>query len=116
MKVVLNRRLPPVGPLVFPTDCNSRHWIEPVWEQLSMLASGSIPFDFTAQTRLLSSELCQVAFPLSGGTMPGFGPALMLWKCVMIWNCAPSRSVKRVASGRAAGLQAVPPVGVGRHV
>ena len=28
----------------------------------------------------------------------------------MIWNCCPKRSVKRVASGRAVGFQAVPPV------
>ena len=46
--------------------------------------------------------------------MPGFGFSLMLWKCVMIWDFAPERSVNRVASGRAVGFQAVPPVLVGK--
>jgi hypothetical protein len=46
-----------------------------------MSALGSIPFTFTAQTLLLSSELCHVAFPLSGTEVTsGLGFALMLWK------------------------------------
>jgi hypothetical protein len=77
---------------------------------------GLIPFTFTIHTRLLSWELCHVAFPLSGGITFGFGFSLMLWKCVMIWNCCPKKSVNRVASGRAVGFQAVPPVLVGRQV
>jgi hypothetical protein len=40
----------------------------------------------------------------------------MLWKWVIIWNCCPKRSEKRVASGRALGFHAVPPVLVGRQV
>jgi hypothetical protein len=116
MKVVLNRRLPPVGPFLFPTDCNKRHGIEPLFGQLAGSEPALIPFALTAHTRLLSRELCHVAFPLRGGTMPGFGLSLMLWKCVMIWNCTPKRSANRVASGRAVGFQAAPPVLVGRQV
>src|SRR5262249_175729 len=113
MNVALKRRLPPVGPFLFPTDCTNRHSIEPLFGQLTGSEPASIPFTFTIQTRLLSSELCHVAFPLSGGTMPCLGFSLMLWKWVMIWNCAPKRSENRVASGRALGFQAVPPVAVG---
>ena len=71
--MVLNRRLPPVEPFLFPTDCNNRHWIEPVFGQLAMSELGSIPFFFTIHTRLLSRELCQVAFPLPGTVTSGLG-------------------------------------------
>jgi hypothetical protein len=64
-----------------------------------------------AQTLLLSKELCQVAFPLSGGTMPSLGFSLMRAKWVMISSGCPKMLVKRVASGRA-GLTVhdMPPV------
>src|SRR5713101_2639076 len=116
MKVVSARRLPPVDPFLFPTDCNKRHWIEPVFRQLAMSELGSIPFFFTAHTLLLSKELCHVAFPLRGTVTPALGFSLMLWKCVMICTRCPKKSAKRVASGRAVGFQAVPPVLVGRQV
>src|SRR5437879_9891366 len=37
---------------------------------------------------------------LTGRGTSGLGFALMLWKCVTIWNCCPTKSVERVASGR----------------
>jgi hypothetical protein len=113
MNVVSARRLPPVGPVSFPTDCSKRHGIEPLFGQLVGSEPASIPFTLTIHTRLLSRELCHVALPLRGGTMPGFGFSLMLWKWVII---SPNISENRVASGRAVGLQAVPPSLAGRQV
>jgi hypothetical protein len=51
------------------------------------------------RTLLLSKELCQVAFPLSGATMPSLGFSLILAKSVMISSGCPKISVKRAASG-----------------
>jgi len=72
MKVVLLRRVPPVGPSSEPTDSSRRQGIDPVFGQLASEPAG-IEFEFKtcAHTLLLSSELCHVAFPKG----IGFGAA-----------------------------------------
>lgn len=66
MNVVCVRKLPPVGPLSEPIDCNKRQAIAPSFGQLSSEPAGTA-FFFCAHTLLLSKELCQVTLPKGNG-------------------------------------------------
>src|SRR5689334_17300212 len=101
MKVVLVNILPPVGPCAVPIVCSKRQSIAPAFGQAASVPAGTKSF-FCAQTLLLSKELCHVASPKRDGFGPtSFGFSTGLRKWVMIWNAAPKKFVKRVASGRA---------------
>src|SRR4051812_10710793 len=117
MKVALARNLPPVGPSWFPIDCRRRQGIAPLFGQLECVPASICPV-FAAHTLLVSNELCHVTLPLSGTGfgVESLGLALMLVKCVITCTCWPKIFTNKVASGRALGFQAVPPVLVGRQV
>ena len=93
MKVVLLRKLPPVGATCEPTDCSRRQAIAPVFGQLGSEPAG-IEFECRtcAHTLLLSKELCHVALPKGIGFV-----AFPLWfmlglrKCVTIWKSFPKK-------------------------
>ena len=82
-KVVLLRRLPPVGPSSEPIDSSKRQAIELVFGQLGSDPAG-IVFECRtcAHTLLLSKELCHVALPNGSGfgaAALGFVSGLRKW-------------------------------------
>src|SRR5690349_12841888 len=104
MKVVRDSMVPPEGPGCEPTDCSSRHGMEPVLGQVGSEPAGML-FECStcAQTLLVSNELCHVALPKGSGLgASSFGFASGLRKCVAIWTSYPKTRWNRVASGRAA--------------
>src|ERR1700722_4571400 len=116
-KVVLASILPPVGPFRFPMDCSKRQAIEPAFGQLWSEPAGMVVSGVAlAHTSLLSTELCQVAFPKAtglGALSLGWTSGLRKW--VMIWTGSPKKLTKRVASGRAALTVQEAPVPFGRQ-
>src|SRR4051794_24620331 len=102
MKLVCVRNLPPAGPFSAPITWSRTQAIEPVFGQLTVLASGGIACCACAHTLLLSNELCQVTFPKGSGSGANLlGWVLGLRKCVMICTSCPKKLVNSVASGRA---------------
>ena len=105
-----------MGPFRFPTDCNNEALNRAGIRAARDVGAGVDPVHLYHPHPAAIERTLPRRVPTLGDRDVRFGVFIDALEVRDDLDCCPKRSAKRVASGRAVGFQAAPPVLVGRQV